>query len=165
MPFNPQFGATNGVIELDAGQPGSTRYVDNKVQWTVVVHERPPEVRDVRHAFPETNTLFLNRLGWSGQIVTWRGMLRVSTAGEMAALRSELSKYATGLAINPTTGVRTPVAAASYRAPTIMIDDHGKALGSMVTMMGFQFDHNFQRANADAGWMYVNGLTVVFLIN
>lgn len=166
MASTPQFGGTNGVVEINLGQPGSGRYTasPNKLAWfRAKVLQRPPEIMAVQHGVPQQPIAFTDLLGWRGQVVSWDGSVVVKDATEIAGLLSELSLFSSGSTINATTGVRS-APDVSYLASTILKDAYGKAMGSKAVMTGYQLRDNWKRVSGSSQWLYLNHLSVVFRI-
>lgn len=165
MAGTPQFGGTNGVPEINLGQPGTTRYTDDpkKAHYRVNVHRRPPEVAQVQHGLPQQNVAFVDQLGWRGEIVTWVGSIVVKDSTQLGLLVSELSLFLTGCSVDASTGVRTQVDT-SYLAGTVLKDAYGIAMASKAIMAGYQFHDNWQVVSGSSQWAYLNHLTCVFRI-
>ena len=163
MAAAPTFGGTNGVPELDIGQPGSVRYLAKKMSYTAKVLRRPPNKNTIVHSFPEQICSYENRLGWSGETCTWEGNIRVENTTEIGNLISELTRFDSGFTVDATTGVHS-LASLTLQAPTILKDAYGIAMGSRCVMEGFQFGRNFHRILNNPDYLYGNTLRVVFRI-
>ena len=160
----PGFGGTNGVPELDAGQPGSGRDGSGLVAYRphFILHE--PEVADVEQAAPEQNVVLVNRLGFRGQKFTWEGQAKFKDASEITKLRSVLNQFLTGSAIVAgvlgSPGSPDP----SYLQPTQLLDASGELVAAKARMSGFLFPGRQYRITGDAAWMYRRKLIITFRI-
>ena len=165
MAGTPQYGGTNGVSEINLGQPGSARYTGTPklAHFRAHVLRRPPEVVQVQHGIPQQPYAFSDNLGWRGQVAMWEGSIVVQNATQLAALESELSLFLTGCSISPTTGARSQINT-TYLAGTVLKDAYGVVMASKAIMTGYQFRDRWQRVSGSSQWTYLNHLSVTFRI-
>jgi len=156
----PQYGGTNGVPELDIGQPGSSRYTDSKVLYTVGVILGPPEMRQTVHELPEQNKVYMGQLGAAGSLVTWDGTIKIKDNTELGALMSELHRFLTGSTLNTVTGV-VGAPNTGLTKPTLLKDGRGLALSATGRMLDYRFTERIRKVQT-TGWMWISRLRVVF---
>jgi len=96
----PQFGGTNGVVELNAGQPGSALYVANQARYVVNVLEGADVAAVVPQALVQQNITFEDKLGFRGSMVVWQGMLKTVSDAVRQAIYSQLNQYLHGSALS-----------------------------------------------------------------
>jgi hypothetical protein len=92
----PQFGGTNGVIELNAGQPGSLLHGADLARYTVNVIEGADAAAVVPQGLIQQNVTFEDNLGFRGAMVVWDGMLKVASDAVRQAIYSQLNQYRHG---------------------------------------------------------------------
>jgi hypothetical protein len=130
----PGFGGTNGVTELDLGQPGSARRTAKKAHYTVErVVLGPTRTGTVLHKVTGQDMTFAENLGFAGQDVSWQGTLRIKDDTELAALRSHIQEYLTGQTIDAD-GKRSAKDVTKV-APTTLTDSGGKAISDKAKMI------------------------------
>ncbi len=117
----------NDAIELDVGQPGSARNTAGTARFTCRVREGAPTVGRAEHKPPQQTRLFVDHLGWAGQVITWEGSLCVTTDTILGQIVSHLNEITTGQAVDAATGVRGAVYT-SKMAPGLLKDSFGRAL-------------------------------------
>jgi hypothetical protein len=165
MAGTPRFGGTNGVTEMDIGQPGIAGglYANNQAHFTVKVFYGAPQVREALHTLPQQDQAYMDRLGWSGEIVRWQGIIRFDTVARIHTVKSRLQQYRTGQSINSTTGVRS-ARDTSFLSPTILEDVYSNAHASAAVLRDFVWGGNFRASQGSATFNYINQLTVLFQV-
>ena len=160
MASTPKFGGSNGVPELNLGQPGSARATAGTAQYTVRVLVGTPENPRSENALPQQAVVYTQAMGFAGQTVRWRGWLKVKDVNELSAIRLELNELRTGQTIDAN-GVRSAVATTKMKA-TKMVDPLGVAITDKATLKDVQFGET-KRLTSGA---YSHGmdLTVVFRV-
>ena len=161
MPYTPQFGGTNEVVELDVGQLGSPRRASGELFYYPRVSEGRPETRDVMSPLPQQPITFVEQMGFSGQVITWRGTCKIKDAAALGVLRSLLSEYRTGQGIAGLTGLRGPVDPAK-RAATKLTDFYGNALADSAIMVDYAF--GVMDKPDTAGFDIITELTLTFRV-
>lgn len=122
----PQFGGTNGVVELNAGQPGSLLHTADQARYTVNVIEGADAAAVVPQGLIQQNVTFEDNLGFRGAMVVWDGMLKVVSDAVRQAIYSQLNQYLHGSAmISGTLGSPSP----TQMKPTRLVN----ALGSVLS--------------------------------
>ena len=140
MSATPQFGGTNGVTELDAGQPGSALYIANDARFYIKVIEGPDEATKVDQAVVQQNVAFEDRLGFSGSRVAWEGILKVDAEATRAAIVSQLNRYKHGS--SRTSGVLDPPDPRQMRA-TKLTNAFGTVLSEKAVLEDFSMGELF----------------------
>ena len=162
MAATPLFGGTNSVPELDVGQAGSTWRSGGHVEFVCQVIEGLPQDRSVLQSLPQQDIAFFDRMGSLPKIVTWQGTVWVENTTYMAALRSRLTQYRTGRALDSTTGALGTFNGA-YLGSSILKDAHGKALASEAALRSANFTGPWERSGK-AGFAYRNGMVIIFQV-
>lgn len=144
MAATPQFGGTNSVVELDAGQPGSSRYAANTARYVLRVIEGADRATVVGQPVVQQNVLFEDRLGYAGSRVVWEGSLKVTTDAVLGEIAAQLNRYLHGS--SRTNGVLDAPDPRQMR-PTRLTNSFGRVLSENATvedwsMSGVQTLHN-----------------------
>lgn len=128
----PQFGGTNGVAELNAGQPGSALHAANQARYIVRVIEGADDANAVPQALPQQNVVFEDRLGYRAAIVVWEGSLKVISDAVRQVIYSQLNQYKHGSAL--VGGVLGPPVPSQMK-PTTLINSFGSVLSTRATLV------------------------------
>jgi len=155
----PQFGGTNGVDELDLGQPGGTRHGNNTARYVVQVYQQPDKTTAVNQKVVQQNIAFQDVLGYDLGEVRWRGTLKVSTDAVLQAIVSDLNKAKHGSA-----RVAGELAAPSPAAmqPTVLKNSFGSTLSTKAVVADWSFDDPVKTLSGGAPFTLLVGLTVMF---
>ncbi len=158
MATTPQFGGTNGVAELDLGQPGGSRY-NATARYTVQVHQQPERTAVVDQKIAQQNVAFQDNLGFEQGRVLWSGTLKVTTNAVLQAIVSDLNKAKHGSArVSGSLGPASPAAI----KPTVLKDFDGTTLCNQAVLEDWSFDGPRRRLSGDALFTLLVGLRVVF---
>ena len=153
MPSTPQFGGTNGVPELDAGQVGSARRAANEAYWTVRVRVGADKVASAQHALPGQARVFRSTQGRTGQTVTWEGNLKLKDGVVFEALRKELDAYRHG-------GIDEPDP--NNIKSTTLKDRDDQTLSTRAVLTDWEFTTDVRTITGDANYTRIVGLRVTF---
>ena len=161
MAATPGFGGTNGVAELDLGQPGSARETAQTARYSVHVNRGPQDPGMTVHKLSEQPVSFVEHTGFAGQEVTWNGLLKVATMEVYKAIVSELSEYQTGQSIDAN-GNYGAVAPAKMKA-TKLTDYFGTVVAARATMARAVLGRVHKLSN-DETYEYMGELTISFRV-
>jgi len=159
MPATPQFGGTNGVPELDMGQPGSGRAGNNTAKYVVQVLESPSEVVRVPQKIPQQNVSFEDNMGFDSGHAVWNGTLYVTTDAVLGAIYSDLDRLKHGS--GRTAGYLGP-AYPLYVRPTRLTNFHGRILSESATLDDWRTNGRVARISGNAIFNYAVGMMVSF---
>jgi len=159
MPATPQFGGTNGVPELDMGQPGSARAAGNTAKYVLQVLESPAEVTRVPQKVPQQNVAFEDNMGFDSGAAEWRGTLKVSSDAVLGAIYSDLDRFQHG-----SSRVAGQLAAPSplYIKPTRLTNSFGRVISESATLESWRTDGPVKRLSGSEPYLYAVGMTVRF---
>jgi len=159
MSATPQFGGSNGVTELDAGQPGSGRATSNDARYVVRVIEGADQATVVGQAIVQQNVTFEDRLGYAGTRVVWEGSLRVSSDTVLGAIQEQLNKYLHGS--GRSSGVLGGPDPAQMR-PTKLTNNFGRVLSERAVVEEWSMNGVGTLFNASPYTLIVEKLRIVF---
>ena len=159
MASTPQFGGTNGVTELNAGQPGSARATSNYARYVVRVIEGADEATVVGQAVVQQNVNFEDRLGYAGTRVVWEGSLKVSSDTVLGAIAGQLNKYRHGS--GRTSGVLDGPDPTQMR-PTKLTNSFGRVLSERAVVDDWSMSGVATLFNAAPFTLIVERLRIVF---
>ncbi len=160
MAATPGFGGTNGVAELNLGQPGSARATAQTADYAVRVPRGDEEDGTVVHQLAEQPVSFAENTGFQGFDVTWDGLLRVASIDELEAIRSHVSEFRTGQTI--TAGVRSAVDPDKMKA-TKLTDYWAKVISEKAKMTSAIFGE-VRRLSNNATFSHACQLTIRFRV-
>lgn len=138
MATAPLFGGTNGVSVLDLGQPGGAKRTAEEVYYNPREQMVQPQVDNVLQKFPQQSITLIERMGYSGQLISWTGYIKFKDASELGDVISDLNLYLSGQSVNKTTGIRSTVDTDTLKA-TKLVNSVGTVLSAYAVMMGWQF--------------------------
>lgn len=155
----PQFGGTNGVDELDLGQPGGARAAANSARYVVQVHQQPDRTTAVDQKVVQQNIAFQDVLGYDLGEVQWIGTLKVINDATLQAIVSDLNKAKHGSA-----RVAGELAAPNPAAvqPTVLKNSFGSTLSTKAVIRDWSFDGPVKTLSGGAPYTLIVGLRVVF---
>jgi hypothetical protein len=158
MATTPQFGGTNGVAELDLGQPGGARY-NVSARYTVQVVQQPERTAVVDQKLVQQNVAFMDNLGFELGRVLWTGTLKVNNNATLQAIVSDLNRAKHGSA---RVGGNFLPPSLQYIRPTVLKDFDGTTLCNQAVLEDWSFDGPRKRISGDALFTLLVGLRVVF---
>lgn len=121
---NPKYGGTNGVPELDLGQPGGALHTAGSAHATLQTIVDGDEAMVTTTHLPELHATYEQVHGYSGTSVVWEGVLRAkATPGaSLDEIEANINSYRTGQ-LRAASG--TVTAATERLAPTRLTDGYG----------------------------------------
>ena len=159
MASTPQFGGTNSVPELNAGQPGSSRYAANQARYVVRVTQEPDRVARVEQKIPQQNVTFEDRMGFEHGLVTWEGTLKTDNDTTMQAIFNELNRalHGSGM-LSGSLSAPSP----SYMRPTVLKNSFGTVLSNDAVMVDWATDGAARTITGAAPFILLVGLRITF---
>ncbi|MEK6798030.1 MAG: hypothetical protein AABZ12_03615 [Planctomycetota bacterium] len=159
MAATPQYGGTNGVPEVNLGQPGSARAAGNTARFTLRVLEGSDQAIRVPQAVVQQNVTFADNLGFREGEVEWAGTLRVDTPTTLDAVRNELNRYKHGSArVSGALTAPDP----TYMRPTKLTDSFGNVLSLTAQLAEWSFTTPVNKLHQGGYFLYAVGLRVRF---
>jgi len=158
MAATPQFGGTNGVAEMNIGQPGSARAEANTARFVLHVIENPEEATKVPQKVPQQNVAFEDNMGFDAGGVEWRGTLKVSAIPIWRAIASDLNRYLHGSA---RTGGTLAAPLLNYLRPTRLTDFWGNVMSEAATVADWR-SGQLRRLSGSDPYTYALDLMVKF---
>ena len=154
----PRYGGSNGVSELDLGQPGGARASALEARYVVKMEESGEETRIHFNAVPQIPGSFVDIQAPLGRTFQWTGTLKVDSLATLAAIRSDLHKAKHGHALTAS-GTYGSFDLAAVQ-PTQLLDFGGTTISTAAKVTDFRFGE-IKRITA-SDFMYLLPLTVTF---
>lgn len=155
----PQFGGSNGVDELDLGQPGGARAATPTARYVVQVTENPDKATSVDQKVVQQNAAFRDVLGFDFGDVIWTGTLKVTTDAVLQAIKSDLNKAKHGSA--RVAGDLTAPSTAAVQ-PTVLKNSFGSTLSNKAVLHDWGFDGPVRTLSGSSPFTLLVKLRVVF---
>lgn len=153
MPYTPQFGATNGVGELDIGQTGSVRRGAGTALATIRTNRDEDQNRVAENGLPQQNVIYRDLLGFGGRPVFWRGDLRTTTETLIGTIEAELDSYRTGQKYTP--GGTFDAFDISRIRPTRLTNGFGRVISDHAILQAWQWTSDILRISSSSFLYYV----------
>jgi hypothetical protein len=159
MAATPGYGGTNGVAELDLGQPGSARYLAGTARYIVTMKMDAEETREVVNKIPQQSVAFHDHLGPIARFYLWEGTLKVIDIDTLHEIEDEISQARDGYArSNGVLGAFDPAAVRATR----LRDGFDKIVSERARIADHAFVGRVSRLSTDTTFGYVVGLRVRF---
>lgn len=154
----PQFGGTNGVVELNAGQPGSALYVADQARYVVSVIEGADIAAVVPQGLVQQNITFEDKLGFRGSMVVWQGTLKVVSDTVRQTIYAQLNQYMHGSAmVSGVLGAPSP----GQMKPTRLVNALGSILSERATIVDWT-SGQVRSMNGSSPYILICPLRIVF---
>lgn len=160
MPYTPQYGGINGVVELNIGQTDSPRRTGGFAIFTPHMVGGADTAIEVPQNVVQQNVAFQDVLGFQHALVGWEGDLRVVNAAQFVEVQNELNKYLHG---STRTSGTLNAPDVNRLKPTRLTDTLGNTLSQNARMIDWRWTTRILRmSNGTSGMLYLRGLRIDF---
>lgn len=150
MAATPLFGGTNSVTLLDVGQIGSVKRIAGEARYPANVTRGRPEVPQAVSKPVQTDFVIVDRLGFQGQNVIWKGNATFKRMADYLVIEDNITRALHGWVRDHGTGIPGAITKAELN-PTRLVDSHGNTMADRATLIdanigevkALQGDHAF----------------------
>lgn len=155
----PRYGGSNGVEELDLGQPGGSRAAANTARYVVRMRETESDTRVQFNQIPQIAGSYVDIQAPGGRSFEWTGNLKVDAIATLAAIKGDLNKAVHGHDLGASGTYQTFDLDAVQ--PTQLLDSFGNTESTAAKATSYRLGA-IRRITGDANFNYLVPLTVTF---